>query len=316
MEELIKMQNVVVMGECMVEFAPKTESSIYKQSFAGDVYNTAVYLKRLQKNTVDVALLTAVGNDSVSDHMVDDFVNNGININLVKRVCDRQPGAYLIQISNEGERSFVYWRDTSAAKVIISQLSDHDKKKLISQCDLFYFSGISIAILDEKERKSFWQLVAELRKSGTQIIFDSNFRSRLWQSHDEAKQQFGKALTQSDIVFAGIEDFSLLYQLSSFSELDSFFSDCSIAELIIKNGADGIFYRSTTEQFTVDIDPVENVIDTTSAGDAFNSGFLSARMNGFTAIDAIKQACKLSACVIQHKGAIIDSQVFSDFIST
>ena len=43
------MQKVVVMGECMVEFSPNTENSNYKQSFAGDVYNTAVYLKRLQK---------------------------------------------------------------------------------------------------------------------------------------------------------------------------------------------------------------------------------------------------------------------------
>ncbi|MCJ8319962.1 MAG: sugar kinase [Colwellia sp.] len=310
------MQKVVVMGECMVEFSPNTENSNYKQSFAGDVYNTAVYLKRLQKNNTDVAILTAVGDDIMSDAMVDCFLNNGINTHLVKRVCNKQPGAYLIKTSDEGERSFVYWRDTSAAKVTISQLSDNDKDSLISQCDLFYFSGISIAIIDEKERNSFWQLIADLRNAGTQIIFDSNFRSRLWQSHDEAKRQFDKAFRQSDIVFAGVEDFFLLYQSRSFSELDTFFNDYSIDELIIKNGANGVFYRSTTEQFIVDIDPIENVIDTTSAGDSFNSAFISAKINQFSAVDAIKQACRLSACVIQHDGAIIDNQAFNDFILT
>ena len=90
----------------------------------------------------------------------------------------------------------------------------------------------------------------------------------------------------------------------------------SIDELIIKNGADGVFYRSATEHFMLDIEAVGNVVDTTSAGDAFNSGFLSAKMNGSAAADAIKQACRLSACVIQHQGAIIERQAFDDFILT
>jgi 2-dehydro-3-deoxygluconokinase len=310
------MQNVVVMGECMVEFSPNAKESSYKQSFAGDVFNTAVYLKRLQKSGTDVALLTAVGIDFISDSMIDDFLNHDINTQLVKRVIDRQPGAYLIQTSDEGERSFIYWRDTSAAKVSISQLDEYDKSKLIDQCDLFYFSGISIAILDESEREIFWKLVNELRGGGTQIVFDSNFRHSLWLSHDDAKQQFAKAFMQSDIVFAGVEDFVLLYQLDTFTEIDNFLNDYSIDEVIIKNGPDGVFYRSITEQLLIDIEPVKNVVDTTSAGDAFNSAFISAKINQLSSLDAIKQACQLSACVIQHKGAIIDIQAFNDFILT
>jgi 2-dehydro-3-deoxygluconokinase len=310
------MQNVVVMGECMVEFSPNAKESSYKQSFAGDVFNTAVYLKRLQKGGTDVALLTAVGIDFISDRMIDDFLNHDINTQLVKRVIDRQPGSYLIQTSDEGERSFIYWRDTSAAKVCISQLDEYDKSKLIDQCDLFYFSGISIAIMDESEREIFWKLVTELKQGGTQIVFDSNFRNRLWQNHDDAKQQFAKAFMQSDVVFAGVEDFFLLYQLDTFTEIDNFLNDYSIDEVIIKNGPDGVFYRSITEQLIIDIEPVKNLVDTTSAGDAFNSAFISAKINQLSAFDAIKQACQLSACVIQHRGAIIDIQAFNDFILT
>ncbi|PKH88550.1 sugar kinase [Colwellia sp. Bg11-28] len=307
------MKNVVVMGECMVEFSPDAENT-YKQSFAGDVYNTAVYIKRLLKGDTDVSFLTAIGNDFMSESMVNDFRMNDINTHLVKRVSDKQPGAYLIQTSDDGERNFVYWRDTSAAKVTISQLSKHEKIKLIEQCDLFYFSGISIAILDKNELTEFWRLVTDLRNAGIKIAFDSNFRSRLWSNHDEAKRQFSKAFSLSDIVFAGTEDFYLLYQLHSFTELDNFLCDFSIDELIIKNGADGVFYRSTTEQFIFDINPVDNVIDTTSAGDAFNSGFLSAKMSCYNAVEAIAQACRLSEIVIQHRGAIIDEKIFNNFI--
>jgi len=304
------------MGECMVEFSPDVQEGCFKQSFAGDVYNTAVYLKRLLKEETKVSILTAVGTDTISERMVDDFLSHRIDTQLVKRVSDRQPGAYLIQTSAQGERSFVYWRDTSAAKVTISQLNEKDKSKLVNQCDLFYFSGISIAILNKNERETFWKLVHDLRNAGTKIVFDSNFRSRLWQSHEDAKQQFSQAFSLSDIVFAGVEDFFLLYQLDTFSDVECFFNDYSIDELIIKNGADGVFYRSATEQFIVDINPVDHVIDTTSAGDSFNSAFINAKLKQSSAVEAIKEGCRLSACIIQHKGAIIDNKLFNEFLAT
>ncbi|KGJ92094.1 sugar kinase [Thalassotalea sp. ND16A] len=306
--------NIVVMGECMIEFSPAGNSS-YKQAFAGDVYNTAVYLKRLQNSAVDISILTAVGCDALSNAMVDDFKASGIDTSYVQRVSQRQTGAYLIEISAEGERSFVYWRDTSAAKITISQLEDSAKRKLIKQCDMFYFSGISIAILANEDRQAFWLLLVELKQAGVKIVFDSNFRSRLWKSTEDAISQFEQALRISDIVFAGVEDFTLLYDLNSFSDVDNFLSDHAINELIIKNGPDDIFYRSPIETFILGISKVDSVVDSTSAGDSFNSGYLSARMNGSSSKEAIEHACRVSACVIQHKGAVINQDVFSAFMA-
>ncbi|KGJ88290.1 sugar kinase [Colwellia psychrerythraea] len=308
------MVNVVVMGECMIEFSP-AGNSCYKQAFAGDIYNTAVYLKRLQNSAVDISILTAVGCDALSNAMVDDFKASGIDTSFVQRVSHRQTGAYLIEISAEGERSFVYWRDTSAAKLTISQLEDNAKRALIDQCDVFYFSGISIAILAKEDRQAFWLFLAELKQAGVRIVFDSNFRSRLWESKADAISQFDQALSISDLVFAGVEDFNLLYDLNSFSDVDNFLNEFAINELIIKNGPDDIFYRSTIEQFEVEISPVECVVDSTSAGDSFNSGYLSARMNGSSSKEAIEHACRVSACVIQHKGAVINQDVFSAFMA-
>ena len=47
---------VVCIGECMVELRQAGEA-LYARSFAGDAYNTAVYLKRSAPEAV-VSLLT------------------------------------------------------------------------------------------------------------------------------------------------------------------------------------------------------------------------------------------------------------------
>ena len=58
------MTSAISIGECMVELRP-VEDGHLRRSFAGDAYNTAVYLKRSAPD-IDVAFLTAtaeVGDD-------------------------------------------------------------------------------------------------------------------------------------------------------------------------------------------------------------------------------------------------------------
>lgn len=58
------MKSLYLFGECMVELQRVTASSL-QQSFAGDVYNTGVYLKRTFSD-INTHLVTAIGQDSFS----------------------------------------------------------------------------------------------------------------------------------------------------------------------------------------------------------------------------------------------------------
>ena len=57
----------VCIGECMVELRPAGEG-LFRQGFAGDVYNTAVYLKRSAPD-LEVQFATVVGDDPLSAGM-------------------------------------------------------------------------------------------------------------------------------------------------------------------------------------------------------------------------------------------------------
>ena len=79
-------------------------------------------------------------------------------------------------------------------------------------------------------------------------------------------------------------------------------------QAIIKAGAQGCDYRDLcTDAPAINIatTPAEQVVDTTSAGDAFNAGFLAGWLTGADIERAARMGHRLAGVVIQHKGAII-----------
>ncbi|MBD1391069.1 sugar kinase [Neiella sp. HB171785] len=305
------MKNVYILGECMVELS-RTGDGLLKQSYAGDVYNTAVYLKRAFDD-FNVNFFTAVGEDSLSDDMVAAFAAEGINTDMVQRSKDKAPGLYMISVDSEGERSFSYWRSDSAARQIM-QFVSAENVGYLCMGDLFFFSGISLAVISPNERDIFWQLLRKLKDSGVRIAFDPNYRARMWEDKTEAKIQFERAFRLSDMVLPGIDDLSQLYGFTEFNKIQDFCSAFGIEELVVKNGPDSVCCIREGEFHEVAITPVEQVVDTTSAGDSFNGVYLGARMSGIAVVDAVKLAAAAAGEVIQHPGAIAPKDAFEQTI--
>lgn len=306
------MKNIYLFGECMIELMtlPQEKSaSIMKQSFAGDVFNTAVYLKRLF-NDINVNMVTAVGQDNFSDNMVNCFQDEKLATDYVFRSAEKIPGLYAIQLDQFGERSFTYWRNDSAARTVMNYIDQHVVEQF-SENDIFFFSGISLGVITPNDRNNFWSFVGELKAKGVQIAFDLNFRPQLWQSKDEAREQFSKAFEQADILLPGVDDFAAIFDLDSVENIITFFDRYDYQELVIKNGEKNVYCLSQDKQEIVDVTPVENVVDTTSAGDSFNGGYIGARMAGHSISQSVELANQVAGYVIQHKGAIVDKTTFS-----
>ena len=274
------MNNIIVMGECMVEFGRADVNNLYKKSFAGDVFNTGIYIKRCVKEQANVKFLTAIGNDQNSNEMLAMMAKESLDCSLVYRSASAQMGLYLINVDSEGERSFSYWRETSAAKQVVELFSDDIDNPALSQVDSFFFSGISIAILSEDDRQKLWRFIAKLKTSATKIIFDPNYRPTLWVSLDETRTAYAAAFELADIALPGVDDHIELYQAKNAEDVADFLEQFSIKEIIIKNGSQGMLLSIDGIRSYIDVEPVKNVVDTTSAGDAFNGAYLSARLLG------------------------------------
>lgn len=298
------MKKLSFMGECMVELRSNegSDTSLH-QSFAGDVYNSAVYLKRCFSD-IQVGFVTVVGNDTFSSRMKGNFEVEGLDTSFVFSNENRSAGLYLIDTDASGERSFTYWRSQSAAKTIMSFLKP-EALSTLSENDMFMFSGISIAIIPRDERPSFFRFIEALKESDVKIVFDPNYRARLWETPDEASKNFKQALSLCDVALVGVEDIIELFDIESANDALALCESFGISEIVIKNGPLSVLTVLDGERLEHAIVPVANVVDTTSAGDAFNGVYLGSRLNDVPISRSVEFAAKAAGTVIQHRGAII-----------
>lgn len=295
------------MGECMVELRAMSAATLH-QSFAGDVYNSAVYLKRCFPE-VSTSVITALGQDNLSKKMRERFESEQLDTQFVFSHESKVPGMYYIETDEHGERSFIYWRNDSAAKKTVEFLTP-DCVSQLCQGDMFFFSGISLAIIDKTSRDQFWDVLKQLKDAGVKIVFDPNYRPRLWESVEDTKAQYHLAFSIADVTLPGVEDLTTLYNVHSVEAVIEYLKPYQINEIVVKNGPESVITQLDNTLQSHTIIPVTTVIDTTSAGDAFNGVYLGARLSGKPIADAVQLGAKAAGAVIQQPGAIAPKDVF------
>ncbi len=82
------------------------DNDCYRQGFAGDTLNTAIYLSRLLGTSAKVSYLSGIGQDDLSRAMINYWQQEGIDTAAVAVVATKQPGLYMIKTDPQGERRF------------------------------------------------------------------------------------------------------------------------------------------------------------------------------------------------------------------
>lgn len=300
-----KQSKILFIGEAMLELVNKDENNIGK-SFAGDTYNSSVYLKRAFSQN-DVAFMTAVGRDVLSNSFVGVLENENINPELIGRSEAAHLGAYMVLNDKTGERSFLYWRSQAAAKSMMTSLTE---AQLQIAYDAVFFSGITLAILHDDERELFFDYIEKKRANGSLIIFDPNYRARLWQNQEIAKDTMQKAFELSDWLMPGVDDFADLYGLNDVDSCLAFCKQFGFSELVLKHGEKAVHVVNADGTNIIQITPSSNVVDTTSAGDAFNGVYIGARLQGEDVTYATLLASYAAKQVIETPGAIMPKEKF------
>lgn len=302
-----RMKQAWFVGECMLELRP-VSPALLAHAFAGDVYNTAVYFRRFGP-PCQCVFVSCVGTDSLSDDLLRDATRHGLDTRGIARIEGSQPGLYWIETDASGERRFLYWRAQSAARAMLDETHFAHLQADLPSCLLLYFSGISLAILDEARRERLLHLARGVRDSGGIVAFDSNYRPLLWESADAARMWTTSAVQISSHVLVTDDDEARLHGDASALETLSRILSSGVREVVVKMGKDGCLVQGQdmATHATVPAVPAK-VTDTTAAGDSFNAAYLATRISGGAAEDAARAGAALAARVVGYPGAIIESE--------
>lgn len=292
---------IAIIGEPMLELRLQGGhgSAI---PYGGDTLNTAIHLARLGHH---VSYMTAVGVDPASDALVAAWRSEGIDTEFVLRHPERQPGIYAIHVDEVGERSFLYWRDQSAARALFDLGSIADACDAIADVQLLYFSHVSLAILPSSARQQMLDLARTVRARGGMFAYDSNFRPRLWPDRATAAQWSTAAMAVASVGLPTADDERALHAHTDSDEtIATDWLRAGVQEVAVKIGAQGCILASGDDApRTLPCSPL-HMVDSSGAGDAFNAAYLSARLYGQSPAAAAQAGHALAGWVIQRSGAL------------
>lgn len=292
---------LVGIGECMIELS-QTDTGLLRKSFAGDVFNTLWYARAGLDDSWIIRFSSAVGTDALSGEMLAFIEHAGIDTSAIQRLENKRPGLYMIHL-DAGERSFSYWRETSAARALAA-----DRRKLAQTIDAasaIYFSGITLAILPEADALYLIDCLKHARSNGKTIAFDSNIRPALWPDLEQMKQLLTMAATVSNICLPSCDDEQKAFGDSSRQAVLERYNETGPEVIVLKDGSGDVLVKSGREVSHYNTGHIANPVDTTGAGDSFNGAFLAEFIRSADVAKSVQAGQACAAKVIQHHGALV-----------
>ena len=299
---------IVLFGEGMVE-----ERADAAFAWGGDVVNTAVYLARQAARLgARPELMTAMGADPGSDAIVGAWAAQGVGVAHVLRDPARTAGSYRISLAPDGQRTFSYDRERSAARSFFEHAEADGTLEWAAGADILYLTGITLSIFGEAARARIAELARRVRERGGEVVFDANYRAPGWPSPAAAWRAIEALGPAISIAMPSSDDHAGLRGVRSPpAEIASAWLALGAREAVVKLGPDGAFIANADgARVAVAASIPERIIDTTAAGDSFNAAYIAARLIEGAPIEAAaRRGAALAAEVIAWPGAIAPPHV-------
>lgn len=292
------MTRVLVVGEPLVELVEEP-GGVIRRGFGGDALNLAVYLAR-ESPQLRVMLASAAGDDGDSDALLTLCREEGVDASHVRRVAGATLGRYRVTVDGSGERAFEYQRSESPFR---GALDDDDALPDHAAVDVLCFSGITVAVLHDAGRRILLDYAEAVRRSGGTVVYDPNHRPALWADGVDAREWTARIAPIARMVLASTEDGRRLTDADTAIEIAQVFRAMGTREVVVTDGPGPCVVALDDVVESIAAIRSGDVTDTTAAGDAFDAGYIAARLRDATPARSAAAGHALAATVVSHRGA-------------
>ena len=282
----------LIQEDTLSEIRKYTSGMKIHRSTGGSAGNTVCALAALGANP---GFIGKVGQDETGAFFGDTLRQRGVNALLA--TCDLPSGIASTFISTDGERTFGTYLG-AAATLRAEDLS----RKMFAGYNYLYIEGYLL-----QDHDLMLRAVQLAKEEGLQVCLDMASYNVVEAERDFFDQLIVKYV---DIVFAN-ESEALAYTGKAPHEaLEEIASKCSIA--VVKTGKEGSIVKKGTEVIQLLSCPVDNVLDTTGAGDFYAAGFMYGLTCGYSLEKCVQISTILATAVIQEVGTTLPAKKWDE----
>ena len=282
----------LIQEDTLSEIRKYTSGMKIHRSTGGSAGNTVCALAALGANP---GFIGKVGQDETGTFFGDTLRQRGVNALLA--TCDLPSGIASTFISTDGERTFGTYLG-AAATLRAEDLS----RKMFAGYNYLYIEGYLL-----QDHDLMLRAVQLAKEEGLQVCLDMASYNVVEAERDFFDQLIVKYV---DIVFAN-ESEALAYTGKAPHEaLEEIASKCSIA--VVKTGKEGSLVKKGAEVIQLLSCPVDNVLDTTGAGDFYAAGFMYGLTCGYSLEKCVQISTILATAVIQEVGTTLPAKKWDE----
>lgn len=282
----------LIQEDTLSEIRKYTSGMKIHRSTGGSAGNTVCALAALGTNP---GFIGKVGQDETGAFFGDTLRQRGVNALLA--TCDLPSGIASTFISTDGERTFGTYLG-AAATLKAEDLS----RKMFAGYNYLYIEGYLL-----QDHDLMLRAVQLAKEEGLQVCLDMASYNVVEAERDFFDQLIVKYV---DIVFAN-ESEALAYTGKAPHEaLEEIASKCSIA--VVKTGKEGSLVKKGTDVIQLLSCPIDNVLDTTGAGDFYAAGFMYGLTCGYSLEKCVQISTILATAVIQEVGTTLSAKKWDE----
>lgn len=260
----------------------------------GSAANTAAALARLE---VRCRFAGTVGDDSFGRFAVDSLETAGVNTNGVHIAPDAPTVTVVTVIPPNNDRLIYVWPSSGGAH---GALQPRTAVEAAVGAQWLHVSGICLRV--SPSREAVLAAMSRARADGIPVSFDLNLRLENWGWNDDFHEAVTAAVRQADVVLGGAAD-EIGALAGNSDPIEAARSLATQQRLVVARlgaaGAVACFTDRTFRSPGIDVEAV----DTVGAGDAFDAGFIAARLRGIDVADALRWGNVVAGLTITQQGA-------------
>lgn len=253
----------------------------------GDAVNEAVVLSRLGNRT---SVIIRLDKRKVGDMIYRELKTENVDVSLVSKHDDCENFTSMIFIHPDGNHDFI----VGPGKNYTLERADVNFEIF---CDTRAVSAASLFALGELDINGIEEIFRIAQDAGAYTFADANF-----DLYDIGPEAVKAVYPYIDYLMPSLDEAMYMTGKRTPDEIADYFLRLGVKNLILKLGAEGCFFKNSSERFFADPFKV-SVVDTTGCGDNFAASFIHGILHGMSHRECAEFACGAGALNSQQIGA-------------